>query len=72
MNALIPQSLASRNEVAMLSKVSRWLISPQKQAPVLGVFQDGLIGMAELTKEGIKLNKFHAMIIFGQINYSFI
>jgi DNA-directed RNA polymerase beta' subunit len=51
-----------------ISKVARWFISPQNQAPLVGAFQDGLIGLAELTKDGLKFNKWHAMQLFGDIN----
>jgi DNA-directed RNA polymerase beta' subunit len=49
-------------------KVARWFISPQIQAPLIGAFQDALIGLAELTKDGITFNKWHAMEMFADIN----
>jgi DNA-directed RNA polymerase II subunit RPB1 len=51
-----------------ISKVARWFISPQKQAPLVGAFQDGLIGLAEITKDGLSFNKWHAMNMLGDIN----
>lgn len=51
-----------------VSKVARWFISPQKHAPLVGAFQDGCIGLAELTKNGLTFNKWHAMQLFGDIN----
>lgn len=57
----------SRNECKMVSKVSRWFISPQNHAPLVGAFQDGLIGISEFTKAGLVYNKWHAMQLFGDI-----
>jgi len=76
MNSIVAQNIMARNECMSVSKVSRWLISPQKHAPLVGAFQDGLIGIFELTKSGIKFNKWHAMQMFGDIhtkglNYDF-
>ena len=76
MNSIVPQNIQSRNECQTISKVSRWFISPQKHAPLVGAFQDGLIGISELTKDGIHFNKWHAMQLFGDIttnniNYDF-
>ncbi len=76
MNSIVPQNIQSRNECMSISKVSRWFISPQNQAPLVGAFQDGLIGLSELTKDGLRFNKWHAMQLFGDIdtpwvNYNF-
>ena len=53
-------------------KVSRWFISPQIQAPLIGAFQDGLIGLAEITKDGLTFNKWHAMDMFSDIDSAHI
>ena len=68
MNGIIPQNIQSRNECMTISKVARWLISPQTHAPLVGAFQDGLIGISELTKDGLHFNKWHAMALFGDIH----
>jgi DNA-directed RNA polymerase beta' subunit len=76
MNSIVAQNIQARNECMTISKVSRWFISPQNHAPLVGAFQDGLIGISELTKYGLKFNKWHAMQMFGDIhqaglNYDF-
>jgi DNA-directed RNA polymerase II subunit RPB1 len=68
MNSIVPQNIVSRNECMTVSKVSRWLISPQDHAPMVGAFQDALIGLFELTKSGLEFNKWHSMQLFGDIN----
>lgn len=67
MNAIVFQSVMARVEASMISKVSRYFVSPQTQSPLVGCFQDGLIGISEFTKHGIAFNKEHAMRIFGDI-----
>jgi DNA-directed RNA polymerase beta' subunit len=68
MNSIVPQNIQSRNECQSISKLARWFISPQKHAPLVGAFQDGLIGISELTKDGLIFDKWHAMQLFGDIN----
>jgi len=67
MNAIVAQNIMARTEISMISKVARWFLSPQDQAPMAGAFQDGLIGIAELTKDGLTFNKWHAMNLFADI-----
>lgn len=76
MSAIVPQDIQPRVECAMVSKAARWMISAKNHAPFVGAFQDGLIGLAELTKHGINFNKWHAMSLFSEIklntaDYSF-
>lgn len=59
-----------------ISKAARWFISPQKHAPAIGAFFDALIGLSEITKDGLKFNKWHAMQMFADVgtvglDYSF-
>ena len=75
MHAIVPQSIMSRNECMSVSKAARWFISPQVHAPLIGSFQDALIGIAEFTKAHIAFDKWHAMQMFcnidSHINYDF-
>jgi DNA-directed RNA polymerase beta' subunit len=67
MNCIVPSGIQARNECMTLSNVSRWVISPQNQAPMIGAFQDGAIGLSELTKDGLRFNKWHAMNMLADI-----
>ncbi len=67
MNSVIPQNIQSRNECMTISKAARWFISPQKHAPAIGAFFDALIGLSEITKDGLKFNKWHAMQMFADV-----
>lgn len=67
MNAIVSQNIMARNEAMKICRVSRWFISPKNHAPLVGAFQDGLIGLSEITKDGLTFNKWHAMYLFGDI-----
>jgi DNA-directed RNA polymerase II subunit RPB1 len=68
MNGLVSQNIQARNELAKLSSVGNWMISYKDSAPMVGAFQDSLIGMAEFTRSDIFLDKFHAMKMVSQID----
>ncbi len=67
MNAIVNQNIMARIEAKKISCVARWFISPQNQAPLVGAFQDGLIGISELSKDGLSFNKWEAMCLFSDI-----
>ena len=72
MSAMIAQNIQSRNEISKLSTVGRWFVSYQNSAAEMGVFQDSLIGTAEFTKNGVDLNKWHAMQMFSQVDVEYL
>ena len=58
MNAHLPQSYQTMAELKYLTLVPTQLISPQKNAPVMGIVQDALLSGNLMTKPGsIMLNK---------------
>jgi len=67
MNAIIPRSRMSRTEIKYLMSVGRWLISYKDGAPVVGAFQDGLIGLAMFTWGLRHFDKFRAMRMFSGV-----
>jgi DNA-directed RNA polymerase II subunit RPB1 len=76
MNGLCALNIQSRNELQKLSSVGNWMVSYKDSAPMMGAFQDSLIGMAEFTRSDVFLDKYHAMSMFSQIdtykkNFSF-
>ena len=68
MLGIIPRSEVSRNEVAIVSSIGNWFISYKDQSPFIGVEQDTCIGMFEFTHHNVKMNKWHAMQHFSQID----
>ena len=68
MNGLVSQNIQARNELSKLSAVGNWMISYKNSAPMIGAYQDSLIGMAEFTRSDIFLDKFHAMRMVSQLD----
>lgn len=67
MNGIIPNSIMSRFEIENLTGFDRWFLSYQNSSAVIGVYMDGLVGMSEITRDTVRMDKFHAMRMFGQI-----
>lgn len=65
---LVPRSEASRNEVMITSAIGNWFVNYKDQSPFLGVEQDSCIGVFELTQHNVRINKWHAMQLFSQID----
>ncbi|KAH9371227.1 hypothetical protein HPB48_013528 [Haemaphysalis longicornis] len=63
MNLHVPQSLETRAEVEQLALVSRQIITPQSNKPVMGIVQDTLTAVRKMTKRDIFLEKDQMMTI---------
>ena len=61
MNMHMPQSMASETELMMLPAVTHQLISPSKNAPIIGIFQDSLLGCFRFTRDTVHLSAKDAM-----------
>jgi DNA-directed RNA polymerase beta' subunit len=57
-------TIAGRNEISQLSSIENWFISRTTSSPALGQTNDSIVGLAELTRSNIKLDKYHAMLLF--------
>lgn len=69
MNLIISAGIATRNEIAELSSVANWLISHTTSSPSMGQADDSIIGTAELTRSGVKFDKYHSMLLFQNSTY---
>ena len=56
MNMHMPQSTSSETELMFLPAVTQQLISPSKNAPIIGIFQDSLLGCFRFTRDTIKIS----------------
>ncbi|XP_076447763.1 DNA-directed RNA polymerase II subunit RPB1-like isoform X2 [Babylonia areolata] len=61
MNLHLPQSLEARAEVAELAAVSRMLVTPQSNRPVMGIVQDSLTGISRMTRRDTFLEQGEVM-----------
>jgi len=57
MNLHVPQSMETRAEVQELLSVTRQIITPQANKPVMGIEQDALCGVRKMTKRDVFLEK---------------
>lgn len=63
MNLHVPQSQESRAELQELCWVPRNIVSPQKNAPLMGIVQDTLCGIYKITRRDVFLSKEQVMNI---------
>lgn len=68
MNLHIPQDINSITEAKYLMSINDLIVSPQSNAPVIGIVQDALLGIYLLTKKNTFLNKRNYHLLIGQIN----
>ena len=54
MNMHMPQSMSAETELMSLPAVTHQLISPSKNAPIIGIFQDSLLGCFRFTRDTLK------------------
>lgn len=61
MNMHMPQSMSAETELMFLPAVTYQIISPSKNAPIIGIFQDSLLGCFQFTRENIQMDALQAM-----------
>ena len=61
MNMHMPQSMSAETELMFLPAVTYQIISPSKNAPIIGIFQDSLLGCFQFTRENVKMDALQAM-----------
>jgi DNA-directed RNA polymerase beta' subunit len=69
----MPQDVESESELLNLAAVPWQLISPANNSPIIGIFQDSLLGCYRFTRENIKFNARDAMnllMMFNKVNIS--
>jgi DNA-directed RNA polymerase II subunit RPB1 len=74
MNLHMPQDVESDIELKMLAAVPYQIISPANNSPIIGIFQDNMLGSYQFTRPNIKFDKKEAMnllMAFPKINYDF-
>jgi DNA-directed RNA polymerase II subunit RPB1 len=61
MNLHMPQDMESSSELMNLAAVKYQLISPANNAPIIGIYQDSMLGSFRFTRDNINFNKRDAM-----------
>lgn len=73
MNMHMPQSMSAETELMYLPAVTYQIISPSKNAPIIGIFQDSLLGCFQFTRDNVKMDALQAMkllMMFPDIDVS--
>ncbi|UTX44830.1 DNA-directed RNA polymerase subunit alpha [Encephalitozoon intestinalis] len=71
MNLHMPQSYTSKAELEELALVSKQIISPQSNKPVMGIVQDTLTGLRLFTLRDTFLNEREVMLLLYAVNIEF-
>lgn len=65
MNLHMSQSETTKNEIWYLARAPTQIISPQTNAPIIGIVQDSLCGAFIMTRASTKISKSHFMNILS-------
>lgn len=69
MNMHMPQSELSETELRNLAAIPYQIISPSSNAPIIGIFQDSMLGSYQFTRKGVEFTPRQAMnILMGYSN----
>ena len=66
MNMHAPQSVQAETELKWLPAIPWQIISPAKNSPVIGIFQDSLLGSYYFTRPHVNITPLHAMELLMQ------
>jgi DNA-directed RNA polymerase II subunit RPB1 len=61
MNLHMPQNVLAETELRLLAAIPYQIISPASNAPIIGIYQDSLLGSFRFTRPNIKLTQRDAM-----------
>ncbi len=69
MNMHMPQSELAETELRNLAAIPYQIISPSSNAPIIGIFQDSMLGSYQFTRQGVDFTPRQAMnILMGYSN----
>ena len=71
MNLHMPQDAESDSELKNLAAVPYQIISPANNSPIIGIYQDSMLGCYRFTRENIKFTPREAMnilMMFQRVN----
>lgn len=66
MNMHAPQSVQAETELKWLPAIPWQIVSPAKNSPVIGIFQDSLLGSYYFTRPHVNITPLHAMELLMQ------
>ena len=70
MNLHMPQDPESESELINLAAIPYQIISPANNAPIIGIFQDSMLGSYQFTRKDITFTQKEAMLLLMQFKRS--
>lgn len=67
MNLHVPQSLETKAEIMELAMVTKNILTPQSNRPVMGIVQDSLTAVCKFTKRDVFLDKVSILFVYTVI-----
>ncbi len=65
----MPQNELSESELRNLAAIPYQIISPSSNAPIIGIYQDSMLGSYQFTRQGVEFSPRHAMnLLMGYTN----
>lgn len=71
MNLHMPQDPESESELLNLAAVPYQIISPSNNSPIIGIYQDSMLGSYQFTRDNVHFTKLQAMnllMMFNKVN----
>lgn len=68
MHIWVARGIGQQVEAAIMSTMSNWFISTKTSGTVNGQVQDSVVGCFEITRSSAKLDKYHAMGLFSNLD----
>ena len=68
MNMHVPQNILAETELRHLAAIPYQMISPTGNAPIIGIYQDSLLGSYRFTRPGITFSARDAMNLLMMYN----
>ena len=68
MNMHMPQNDEAESELRYLANIPNHIVSPANNKPIIGIFQDSMIGSFLFTRENIKFTRKEAMNLLMKTN----
>merc|ERR1711991_1139421 len=69
MNLHMPQDVESECELLHLAHIPYQLVSPASNSPIIGIFQDSLLGANRFTRSNVDFDHREAMNLLMNTNY---
>jgi len=68
-NVFVPSNIITRSEIEHLAGAPNFFVNHSNSAPLIGELDDSIIGSFELTRAGVRFDRYHAMLMFSNCTF---